>query len=1188
VQLKILGPMEVVADGRPVDVGSPKQRAVLAMLVIEANRVVSLDRLIDQLWGDEPPAQATGSLQVYIANLRRALEPERPARAPAGVLVTQPPGYLIRVDPANLDAACFEHLAAEGRQLAGQGHPAAAVDTLTEALTLWRGPALAEFAFESFAQAEIARLEERHWLALEDRVDALLTLGQHAESVAELEHLVGERPLRERLRALFMVALYRSGRQAEALRAFGDARRTLAEELGIDPGPALQRLEVEVLQQAPSLDWHPVAHQPAPARSPDPRAPVAESRGSSAVLVGRDEHLAVLEAALADVIDGRGRMVLLSGEPGIGKTALADALGHRALTAGVEVLWGRCYEGQGAPPFWPWTQILRELLANRSSEELRASLGAGGADLAQLVPEIKDVLGAVDPPPALDPDAARFRLYDSATRFLQRAGATTPLVLVLDDLHWADAASLRLLQFLAGLRSAHLLVVGTYRDVEVVAGQALAETLGALAGEPGVLRLALYGLDRDEVAAYITTVTGAAVAEAVATNLHDRTEGNPFFVEELVRLLASEGRLGPDAPIDEDLGHHLVPAGVGDTIRRRLGRLPADAQTVLTMASVVGREFELDVLAEACQLETERVVDLVESALVTGFVTECPDTVGRLRFSHALVRQTLYDGLSALRRARLHLRIGEALEALGGAERPERRAELAHHFLQAAPAGGADRAVRFATAAAAAAVDHLAYEEAAQYFDQALGVLDIAGGDARSRYDLLCGLGRAHKAAGDRDRARAALQQAATIARGLGDADLLARVAMAFSGGNWWGWWSAVGLVDTDAVSLLEEAARALGRGDSLGRVAVLGRLASELYFGDDVARRRALADEAVDMARRLGRDDALGKALRDRHVAIWGPENPAERLAVAHELVAVAVRAGRRDLEYIGRTFRLVASLELGDSDTADAEMEASEAFARELREPVLLGHIGWGHSMKSLMEGRFTEAEAQMHDNLAATRRFNPAEAQRTFAGQVGQLYEQQGRMAELEPTVRSYIDADPAHKVWRSALAVLLAEDGRLDEAREHFEVLARHDFTDIPRDVAWLFGLAARAEVCTLLGDAARAALLYDLLVPHADQVIVLFTRPLFAGAVAHYLGLLATLAGRLDDAEAHFRAAIVVHERMKARPYLARSQLGLAQLLHRRGTGDDGQEAASLCADVATAAREMGMARLLQRVTELTN
>ncbi len=408
----ILGPLEAVADsGELTDLGRPRQRAVLAVLLISANRVMSLDRLIELLWDGEAPARATGALQAYISNLRRALEPAREARTPAQVLVTQAPGYILRILPDQLDAARFECLAARGRELLTAGRPAAARAALHQALSEWRGPALAEFASERFAHGEATRLEALRTVATENLLDADLQLGAHGAAVPELEAAVTQSPLRERLWGLLMVALYRSGRQADALRAYTRARRILGEQLGVEPSPALRELEAGVLRQSPSLDWHPPAAEAdetpprvtAPPPAPEEPAPADE-------LVGRAPQLDALERALAHARAGRGRLVLLSGEAGIGKTRLAEELAARARARDWAVAWGRAYETEGAPPFWPWVQVVRSLLTQIEPAAVAAVL-AGAAELAQLVPEVQELLGPCTPPASTDPGAARFRLY---------------------------------------------------------------------------------------------------------------------------------------------------------------------------------------------------------------------------------------------------------------------------------------------------------------------------------------------------------------------------------------------------------------------------------------------------------------------------------------------------------------------------------------------------------------------------------------------------------------------------------------------------------------------------------------------------------------------------------------------------------------------------------------------------------
>jgi DNA-binding SARP family transcriptional activator len=405
MEFLILGPLEAHEGGRKLALGGTKQRALLAMLLLNANRVVSNDRLIDALWGGADSEDAAKALQVAVSRLRKVLEPDRP-RDQDRLLVTRPPGYELRLGPDQLDLNRFERLVAKARSSLA-ADPASAARQLHEALALWKGPPLADLAYEPFAQPELARLEVLRLAALEDRIRADLDIGLHADLVGELEALVAEHPLRERLRGLLMLALYRSGRQAEALAAYADARHVLVEELGIEPGPELRELQQAILRQEPALDRRPVVEE-----APEP------SRG---VFVGRERELGELVGALDDALAGRGRLVLLAGEPGIGKSRLADELMGRAGARGAGVLVGPCWEAGGAPAYWPWVQALRAYIRETQPEALRAQLGAGGADLAQLLPELGALFPDLGTPPALESEGARFRLSrrrapSSATR----------------------------------------------------------------------------------------------------------------------------------------------------------------------------------------------------------------------------------------------------------------------------------------------------------------------------------------------------------------------------------------------------------------------------------------------------------------------------------------------------------------------------------------------------------------------------------------------------------------------------------------------------------------------------------------------------------------------------------------------------------------------------------------------------
>jgi DNA-binding SARP family transcriptional activator len=715
-EFRVLGPLEVRRGGLEVDLGRPKQRAVLAVLLIEANRVVALDRLIDLLWGDEPPSRAIGALQVYISGLRRVLEPRRPARSPAEVLLTQAPGYLLRIDPCQLDASRFETLAALGHNLLTEGQPSESLRALNEALELWRGPAYADFTFEPFAQHEVARLEELRAGALEDRIAAKLVLGQHLAVIAELEALVVAHPLRERLWTQLVLALYRAQRQSEALRAYERARGVLAEELGIEPGPVLRALRDDVLQHSPALDWRPQAEQIPVGGVRDWEEPASEPlEREGHHIVGRARELRLLETLLANAVHQGGGLALVSGEPGIGKTALLEELVARAAAATFGVAWGRCHHDEGAPSFWPWVQVIRTLLRETPPEVVEAALGRDAGEIAQIVPEVKDLVTVIEAPAALDPANARFRLFGSVCDLLAALARHRPLVLVLDDLHWADVPSLRLTEHAAErLRHARVVIVAAYRDVDPAVAPQLAETLGALARHPHVHRVPLGGLTEDEVAVFIARTAGADPSPEVAAEVHARTDGNPFFVGELARLLAGDHALGSPAALGGQ-----VPAGVRDVIRRRLSRLPERTNDLLALASVLGRDLDLRLLVAASGVDEEEVVESIDASIAVGILVDDLAKSGGLRFSHALVQETISAELGTARRAHLHARAAEVLRQLYGDDE-SRAAELANHLYHATAVLGPDPACEQALRAAEVAQRRLAYEQAEWQLRRAL------------------------------------------------------------------------------------------------------------------------------------------------------------------------------------------------------------------------------------------------------------------------------------------------------------------------------------------------------------------------------------------------------------------------------------------------------------------------------------
>ncbi len=710
--------------------------------------------------------------------------------------------------------------------------------------------------------------------------------------------------------------------------------------------------------------------------------------------VGRAGELAALTADLDAAVGGHGGVVLVAGEPGIGKTRLAEELAARATVRGAVVLWGRCWEGAGAPAFWPWVQVIRGYVQVQAEDlaSLRHDLGAGAADIAQLVPAVHDRIPDLPAPPPLEPEAARFRLFDSLAGFLRTAAARRPLVLVLDDLHWADVPSLALLRFMSReLNGTGPLVVGSYRHTEVDQGHPL---LGAVADlTRGQHRwLLLGGLGQQEVAGFMALVAGAEPSAELAAEVYRQTDGNPFFVTEVVRLLASQGRLDPAASDSRVLGSSL-PEGVRAVVAERLSRLSGECRQTLEIASVVGRDFELRVLQPVSGLDAEQLLMLLEEAEAARLVGAVPGELSRWRFAHALVREVLYEGLFAARRVRLH------------------------HLVEAAPGSEktAARAVQMATLAGRRSMEMLAWEDAAELFQRALAALELTERPgSQQRCELLLAVGEARMAASDVPAARTAYQQAGELARRIGSPEALARAGLGL------GLEFTSMIVDPVQVGMLEDALATLGEADSPLRARVLAGLARTLVSTPQVERRLALSEDAVRMARRLGDPATLAAVLFGRHLAIRGSEGAeaaGERLAIATEAVGLAEQIGDRALALRGRGLRRIDLLELGDLAGYDADLAAAERAAGELRlQPYYIGVF----ATLRLMQGRIFEPIELYRD---AAARF-PAMA--VFRAGVAVALAETGRAdqarAELGQLVAGDLAAVPRDPAWSFTLAIL----------------------------------------------------------------------------------------------------------------------------------------------------------------------
>jgi tetratricopeptide (TPR) repeat protein len=859
------------------------------------------------------------------------------------------------------------------------------------------------------------------------------------------------------------------------------------------------------------------------------------------------------------------------------------------------VLLGRCTEAEGAPPYLPFIEALESFLGEQPTEVLRERLGEDAPIVAKLLPQITARLPDLPPPPELPAESERYMLFQAVAALLRGIAEESGLLLVLEDLHWADKPSLLLLQHLARqLQGSRLLVLGLYRDVEVDSKHPLFEVLADLGRDRLFERISLSGLPVEEVRTLLTTVSEQEAPEAFARALYQQTEGNPFFVEETLRHLVQEGVIyRSDAGWTSDLtvSEMRLPEGVKEAIVHRLARLSDACHSLLREAAVLGREFRHGLLAHLTGKNEEELLDLVEEALSSVVLEEAPGRQLAYSFTHALTRQTLLEESSRVRRQRLHLRAADAIQAAYASTLEEHAAELAYHLSEAGELADPDRTVRFLSLAADQALRSVAYEEGAHLCEMALQALDLTQKlDEALRCELLLALGEAKTRAGDPLEGAQACLRAATIAKELGDAELLARTALVLDDSNFFTGGTAV--APETVASILEEALNALGERDSKLRALVLARLPRTLSFSAlaPVERRVELAREAVKVAERVGDIAVRAAALHAMVWALGGPDDVHRQLAIATEIMELAKQAGDEAATWSvvawgSHIRRVTAFAQLGDMGAVDREIEAIAGLPEELRQPVALWYPPMYRAMRALFDGRFEEGERLALQALAAGQRAQQGFATANFATQVFQLRREQGRLHELEAVVRGMVERDPGVPAWRCALAFIYAELGREAEARHEFEILADEGFA-VPRDLQWMTGMSALAEVCAYLGDAPRAETLYHLMLPYAHLNVVVGLATSCLGSASRYLGLLATTMELWDEAARHFEDALEMNAKMGARPSVAWTQHNYGRMLLTRGDPGDRDKAQDLLQEALDTAQELGMKVLAERAEGL--
>jgi DNA-binding NarL/FixJ family response regulator len=923
-----------------------------------------------------------------------------------------------------------------------------------------------------------------------------------------------------------------------------------------------------------------------PLRSPLADTVRAQGTAGGDVFVGRERELAALGAALDRGLAGEGQIVMLSGEPGIGKTRTAQMIARYAEHRDVRVLWGRCYEEPGAPPFWPWLQVIRACAEAYDDAGLGALLDAGGGDLAEIVPELaRRVPGLVPTERPADATQARFRLFDAIAGFWKRAAADAPHLIVLDNLHWADAPTLRLLEFLAPtIGGARLLLLGTYRDIALSRRHPLSNTLGELARDPRFQRLRLAGLSLGETSRFMSAAAGCPLPPDLLAAVHGQTEGNPLFLGEITRFLLQEGVLDEAAAAARaGLGPVLrrIPEGVKEVIGTRLNRLSPACNAVLANAAAIGRTFSAEVLAQIDGGAEDALSAGLEEALAAAVIEPAAEP-GCFQFSHALVRETLYDEIPPLRRARLHLRIGAALETLQGRDPMSSLAALAHHYCAALPGGDPRKAADYAQRAADHADQLFAYEEAARYCRLALQALEAKGADDPARRcRLLITLGQALVKTGENLQAAEVLQHAAASAKALGVSEEFARAALAFEEATW-----RPGIPGDDAARLLRDALAGLAEGDSILRSCVLSSLTRALVFSGAFDEAMAVHAQAIGMARRLDDPASIAAALRSVATARWLPQQFAARVRNTLDAEHYANAIGDRERVLEAASWRLFDLMELGDLNTRAREFAAYIKLADEIRQP-FYQYIGVStRAMLALFEGRLEEAERLAREAFEFGGRMPGLDAEGIYGLQMFSVRREQGRLAELAPVVAHFVQRTAAAATWRPGLALVYSELGLSAEARAEFEKIAAEGFERIPNDARWVTCMTYLAEVCTFLGDADRAAVLYAELAPFEGRNLMAPPNIVCFGSASRHLGALAATMRRWADAERHFEAGLEMNARQGARPWLAHTQHQYARMLLSRNAIGDRERAIALLDDALTGAQEIGMVALAARAAAL--
>jgi len=894
---------------------------------------------------------------------------------------------------------------------------------------------------------------------------------------------------------------------------------------------------------------------------------------------GRARELATLRALLPRSIGEGRRAAFLAGEPGSGKSRLVRELAGDVAAEGATVLYGDCDAVLGTP-YGPFAAALEHLVRHADPETLRRHLGATAGELTRLLPELEARVGPLPAPAASDGDTERHRLHTAVTDLLVGMGEEAPLMLVLEDVHWADASTLRLTRHLVRSgAAARMLLVATFRDADADVPAGLAEALVDVYRTEGVVRIRLGGLTQEEIAQFVRLAAGVEPAPEVRAALAELTGGNAFLITELWRELLDAEAIRVEsgsARLARPAGELAAPTTVREVVGQRLARLSPDANGVLALGAVAGADFELDTVRRTGVVPERVLLGAVDEAVRSGLLEEDPGRRLAYRFAHELVRRAVTERLSAAQKAEFHLLVAEALEA----RRPHgdsrtALAALAYHYAAAAPVGGVERAVDYNLLAADSAVRALAFGEAADRFGVAL---ELGVRDAGERVEVMLRLGDACHRAGDADAALEAFRGAVELSRSLGDSDALARAAIGFEHASW-----RPAMHDAGSVELLEEADAGLEQDDSELRALVLRGLARALELRGEPSRAALARDESIAMSRRRADSRTLGATLVTSY---WARGSSTNDEVIRMLLEARDIGRELEDVEIEGEALCWLAPsyVVLCDHDAARETVGLLSGVARRLSEP-FLHHVAEHYAAAILLcDGDLEAAEQAATRSQEWGRLLTGRDASGTYAIQMFSLRREQGRLGELAPVVR-LLDAETRSSAWRPGLAALYAELGMADEARGELRRILDEGLGSL-RSSLWLASLVYLTDACVALGDAEAAAVLYPELEAYSGANVMVGHLVACYGAMDRYLGTTATVLGEWERAEEHFHAALALNTRLGARTWLAHTAYEYARMLLARGARDDRSHARGQLGLALGLARAIGLPALARRASEL--